>query len=205
MTTFNDVRASVLNAAAALDDEKLTATLKDVEASWEMIEAVSGDENYLPTVLKENNSKNNRTNVFTMKANLARRKQLAGWIENEQQLGGCYGELYGSIYKSELELLDAYALSTVLALYEEDGTILNYIETVKAKAESAKKENRKEGAKKGAAKRKETMAKRKREFEEAQEAKRILEALIAQGNVDLSALDLKEPAEGETGANPAAA
>ena len=195
MTTANEIRAIMLKNAADCADEKLVAVLNDSVATWEVIRTIAYDENYLPVVLKENNSGNPRTNVSTMKANLARRNQLVGWIANENALG--FGRTFFiELYEDEVAILDAYAALTVCELFTEDNTVLNYVFSLKAEREEARKANRSEAAKKAAGKRKETVAKRKREFEEAKRAKMILDALIAQGSIDPDEFDLREPCEG---------
>lgn len=197
MTTANELRAIALEDAVNIGDQMLIDVMSDTQAAWDAIRTIAADENYLPVVLKENNSGNPRTDVSTMKANLARRKQLVGWIANEQDLNSGAQTVFKAIYESELALLDVYAISVVLALYKEDGTILNYIFSTRAKREETRKAKRSEGAKKAAEKRKVTMAERKREFEEAQKAKNVLEALIAQGVIDPEAFNLQEPCGGE--------
>lgn len=193
MTTANEIRAIALEDAANIGDQMLVDMMNDTEAAWNAVRTIAGDENYLPVVLKENNSGNPRTDVSTMKANLARRKQLLGWISNEKDLNTSAQAVFRGLYESELALLDVYAISAVLALYKEDATILNYIFSTRAKYEKAHKANRSEGAKKAAEKRKVTMENRKREFEEARKAKSVLEALIAQGIIDPEALNFQEP------------
>lgn len=181
MSTVSMIKNNSINEATAFDNESLNEVMQNIDKAWGVIETISTADAFYPTILKENKAYP-RTDVSTMKANLARRKQLIGWIDNESDIDAA--SEYYALYCEELALLDAYALATIVRLYKDDQTILNYVSSAQQEAKEAKEAKRRETVQKAIAKRKETIATRKREAEEAKRDQELLKALIANGFVD---------------------
>lgn len=188
MTNMNDIRASIMNDAATLNDESLCRTLSDTDETWEVLKTIANDDNFYPTTLRVNKSGHQRTDVSTMKANIARRNQLKGWIANESEAFA--NDLFKEIYLAELDALDAYAMHAVLKLYDADATILNHVANVKKELRDAAKARMAEAA----SKRRATLEEKKKEGEKARKAHETLMALVAEGKVDESYLDMLDAA-----------
>ena len=177
----NTFMSSIMDKAEKINNEKLIETLNDIEKTWNVINIIASEENYLPVVISDGASKRNRTDVSTMRENLARWNKLNKWIEQEKEFGGKRKNPYLRIYLEERALLDAYAQNTLMLLYESDNTILNYAEMQQRKIDETRRMNRRAGAQKAATKRAKARKIKEEEYEEGRRAVALLNELKHKG------------------------